>query len=441
MRWDADLPGELVDKIWNDPHAMLDEGERLQLKWRCTVTRLDHAAGPFVWKHHNWGSLRRTVGQSLSQSAARKSWMDADFLYKAGVPTPRPRAYLERRFGPFQNCSYLLIDFVPGTSLYRFMRYERPSTSAVRDLARQVAAIWQQLDELCVWHNDFKTENLLIDLDGKVWIIDFEKMRRFRDRDASRRRQIHTARQLLHPRNWRKSPWAAEIFRQEIANTPAARELLASPLGAGHPLGEPIPPDNAPSQLVTVLIPCRNSAKNVTGCIESVRDMADEILIADSGSTDETLRVVQQLGGCRVVQRRPDDRVAFAAWAHQQATHPWVLQLLPNERLTPELSKQVQDVVATEPEIDAYRIPRRACVNGHFLKHTGPSGAPIRLYRKDAVRFELRNGHVEVNGSSLRVGRLPSCLTYDDSPVVDEAVPNILRFPARSPQQAGRRAA
>ena len=56
-------------------------------------------------------------------------------------------------------------------------------------------------------------------------------------------------------------------------------------------------------QPLTVLIPCKNEAENIRACIESVRPMADEILVADSLSSDATLDIVRQAGGCRIVER------------------------------------------------------------------------------------------------------------------------------------------
>ena len=90
MRWDADLPDDLVERMWHDPHALLSEADKLQDKLRCSVAKLDHPAGPFVWKHSNWGTLQRTLKRSLSQSPSVKSWNDARLLISAGVPTPRP---------------------------------------------------------------------------------------------------------------------------------------------------------------------------------------------------------------------------------------------------------------------------------------------------------------------------------------------------------------
>ena len=56
-------------------------------------------------------------------------------------------------------------------------------------------------------------------------------------------------------------------------------------------------------QKLTVIIPCKDERLNIRPCIESARLVADEILVADSGSTDGTLDIVRDLGGCRVIKR------------------------------------------------------------------------------------------------------------------------------------------
>lgn len=411
MQWDADLPADLVERVWQSPTDLLAQGDQLQDKVRCSVVRLDHAAGSFSWKHHTWGSTRRTAARSLSLSVARKSWNDARLLYAAGVPTPRPRAFLERRLGPFQTDSFLLTDFVPGTSLYRLLRTNIPARDAVEQLARQVADIWQQLDVLCVWHNDFKTENLLVDPQGKVWLIDFEKMRRFRDREAARRRQVRDAAMLLHPRNWRRAPWAAEVFRQAILATPAAAETIAGPLGREHPLRCAVPSANRTAQLVSVLILCAQGSEDVGPCVESVRDLADEIIVAAAVPLDGSASMARDRHGCRVIWRDCDDRLEFEAWAQRQARFPWVLQLLPGERVDAELGKRIQDVVASEPDVDAYHIPRFATYCGRRLRYgTVLRDAPVRLFRKDTVELVYRDGEVDLLARHGRSGRLPFAL-------------------------------
>jgi glycosyltransferase involved in cell wall biosynthesis len=449
MQWDADLPADLVERIWSDPHALLAEGEKLQDKLRCTVARIEHPTGIFTWKHHNWGTLRRTAKKSLAESPAHKSWQDSGYLRAAGIPTPRIRAVLEKRVGPFQHCSYLLTEYIVGTSLYRLMRFERPSADVVAHLAQQVATIWQQLDDLGIWHNDFKTENFLVDCDGKVWLIDFERMRRFRecDRDRMRERQMKDAGDLLHPRNWRSDPAAAEVFRQAILATPAAQQTLRGTLAGKHPLNKPIVPTNRPNQLVTVLIPCHNAADSIVGCLESVRDMADEILVADFGSTDDTLERVQKFGGCRIIKhcpatavnKHPQDVVHFVTWAASQATHDWILRLRPDEQLNGELSRQVQDLLATEPTEDGFQIARTVYLHGERLRFGNFRSEPsIHLFRKEAARFELRDGRVEICIPSGKTGSIKSRLAYEACPSIERCLQDMTRFASRDAENAQR---
>ncbi len=437
MCWDAELPGSLVERMWAEPHALLSEGSKLQDKLRCTVVRMEHAGETLVWKHHNWGSLRRTVKRSLSQTAAAKSWHDARLVQAAGIPTPRPRAYVERRVGPLKVCSYILTDYVEGTSLYRIMRFGNPTEEFVRHLARQVAAIWQRLDELCVCHNDFKTENLLIDPQGKVWLIDFEKMRRLRRRSEVRRRQKKDACDLLHPRNWRAQPWAAEVFREEIVRTPAGQEAVSGPDGERHPLSRPVPAANREEQLLTVLVPCHNAAQVILPCLESVRDMADEILVADARSTDETVRLVREFGGCRIIEGDGPVDAAFEAWANEHAQHPWILRLLPDEQLNPELSRKVQDMLATEPREDGFRVGRTFYFRGTRLHHGGfDRCTSIRLYRRRVASYEMRDGQVEVSVRTQELGSFKPRLFFQAYADTEQYLDDMVRVARRAAEDA-----
>ena len=111
------------------------------------------------------------------------------------------------------------------------------------------------------------------------------------------------------------------------------------------------------SEKLTVLIPCKNERMNIRPCLESVRAVADEILVADSGSTDGTLDIVREMGGCRVVEREYIDSGNFKNWAIPQAAHPWVLIVDADERVTPELAAEIKQTLAS-PACDGYRILR-----------------------------------------------------------------------------------
>jgi glycosyltransferase involved in cell wall biosynthesis len=85
------------------------------------------------------------------------------------------------------------------------------------------------------------------------------------------------------------------------------------------------------NQRITVLIPCKDEAHNISPCIESIGTLADEILIADSGSTDGTLQIARRLQkpdtSLRIIQREYVNPSDFKNWAIPQASNSWILTL------------------------------------------------------------------------------------------------------------------
>jgi glycosyltransferase involved in cell wall biosynthesis len=176
------------------------------------------------------------------------------------------------------------------------------------------------------------------------------------------------------------------------------------------------------SSKLTVLIPCKDERANIRSCIESARRVADEILVADSGSTDGTLGIVGQIGGCRVIEREFVGYADFKNWAIPHASHPWVLILDADERVTEKLAEEIRGVLADPPEeIDGYWILRRNFFMGHEIKHCGWNTDDVcRLIRRDKCRYADRLVHEEIDVDSRRTrklkNRMPhySVWTYDD---------------------------
>ena len=86
---------------------------------------------------------------------------------------------------------------------------------------------------------------------------------------------------------------------------------------------------------LTVIVPCKNERLNIVPCIESFWDLADEILIADSGSTDETMDLACCYDKVRVIERDYITSGDFKNWAIPQAKNEWVLLVDADERITP----------------------------------------------------------------------------------------------------------
>lgn len=173
---------------------------------------------------------------------------------------------------------------------------------------------------------------------------------------------------------------------------------------------------------VTVLIPCKNERKNIRACIESARSIADEILIADCYSTDDTIALVRQTGRCRVIQREFVNYADFKNWAIPQASHPWVLIVDADERIPDRLALEIKQTLAAAPEeIDAYFIPRQWYFMGHPVRFSGwQTDKLLRLIRRDRCRYGECRVHEEIVYDKRHVRNMKSKLlhysygTYDD---------------------------
>ena len=164
--------------------------------------------------------------------------------------------------------------------------------------------------------------------------------------------------------------------------------------------------------MLTVLIPAKDERHNILECIESCRAVADEILVADSGSTDGTLELVRGLPDVRVIEREYVNSADFKNWAIPQATHEWVLVVDADERVTPELALEMGGVLAGQPTHDAYAVRRETFMLGHRLHYSGAQSATCtRLFRRE-LRYQARRVHADIEVESNRVGQLRGKLEH-----------------------------
>ncbi len=160
-------------------------------------------------------------------------------------------------------------------------------------------------------------------------------------------------------------------------------------------------------QPLTVIIPCKNEQLNIRACIESFYSIADEILIADSGSTDQTIAIAKQFDKVRVIERDYITSGNFKNWAIPQSKHEWVLIVDADERITPALATEMLMELSRGPEYDGYWIYRNNHFMGHALKHgDARSDRVLRLFHRDRGRYTGPSDHGEIRISTGKVGKL-----------------------------------
>lgn len=189
---------------------------------------------------------------------------------------------------------------------------------------------------------------------------------------------------------------------------------------------------------LTVLIPCKNERLNIRACIEAAREVADEILVADSGSTDDTLDIVRDAGGCRIIERQFVGYADFKNWAIPQARSEWVLIVDADERVTPELTAEIREFLQSPPrEKDGFRIRRRTFFLGREIKHSGWNRDMVtRLLRRDACRYRDVRVHEEIDLDSRRTGDLRHAMLHYSFHSYADVLDKLTRYSRLSAEDA-----
>ena len=164
---------------------------------------------------------------------------------------------------------------------------------------------------------------------------------------------------------------------------------------------------------LTVIIPCKNERENIRACLASVHDIADEILVADSGSDDATPQIAQACCHCRVIKREYRTSGDFKNWAIPQASHEWVLLVDADERVTKKLAAEIKKVLNSPTKKDGYWIYRDNHFMGHKIHYGGYNhDRVLRLFRRDISRYEGPSDHGEVVVRGNQVGVLKSRMLH-----------------------------
>lgn len=169
---------------------------------------------------------------------------------------------------------------------------------------------------------------------------------------------------------------------------------------------------------ITATIITLNEAEHIRLACESV-SWADEIVVVDSGSTDDT-REIAKACGARVVDNPWPGFAAQKQFAAEQASHEWIFSLDADERVSEELRASILALRELDESslADGYRIPRRAFYMGRWIRGGGwYPDRQLRLYKKARGRWEGPHIHesVKLDGGARVAGLAGDILHYPGS--------------------------
>ena len=148
---------------------------------------------------------------------------------------------------------------------------------------------------------------------------------------------------------------------------------------------------------ISVAMIVKNEAADLAQCLDTVKDWVDEIIIVDSGSTDNTQEIAEQYGA--KFYSHPD-WPGFGKQrqrAQQYVTSDYVLWLDADERVTPKLRESIQQAVQQDAPNTVYDIPRVSEVFGREIRHSGwyPDYV-VRLYHTNYAGYNDSLVHEKV---------------------------------------------
>lgn len=156
---------------------------------------------------------------------------------------------------------------------------------------------------------------------------------------------------------------------------------------------------------ISVIIIVKNEQDMIEDCLKSA-GWADEIILLEGGSTDNTLKIAEKF---KVkICRQKEKSLDFAAWHNQgkeESSGEWIFYLDADERTTPELKKEILTVVPGTG-FSAFAVPRRNFLLGKELKHGGwYPDYQTRLFKKEKLKKWIGklHEHPEIEGPTARL--------------------------------------
>jgi len=391
---------------------------------RTTVAVVEGDGGAVVLKRFRDAAPLRIVEGLVLGSRALRVREAAARLRAAGFAAPEILAVLEhRRFGTTIG-SCVIAAWVEGTPLDELWRARRGA--ARRALTTGFAGYLRGLHAAGIYPQDVRAANVLVTPDSppRFVLVDLDRVRRYRrlswrrrrknlvqvhrsvGRSASRAEAVRFLRHYLGPvsrEQLRRA--AAEVVRhgrRKDAEYTRRRAGAAPTAHAGR--REPI----------SCTIICYEEEDNIRAALESVQ-WCDEVLVVDSFSRDRTVAICREYTD-RVYQRPWPGFVEQKAFALEQARFPWVLNLDADERVSPELRREIEEVLRA-PRADGYYVPRLVYYLGRWWRRGGwYPDYRLRLFRRDRVVWGGIDPHEKVilHGRSARLRGPLLHYTYRD---------------------------
>ncbi len=146
--------------------------------------------------------------------------------------------------------------------------------------------------------------------------------------------------------------------------------------------------------ILSVSIITYNEEKNIKDCLASVSEIADEIIVLDSISTDRTEEICRENPKVTFYQHPFDGHIQQKNRALEKCSSEWILCIDADERVSKELGRSIRKILDKNPDIAGVKFPRLTFHMHRYIRHGGwYPNARYRLIRKGMAYWGGENPH------------------------------------------------
>jgi glycosyltransferase involved in cell wall biosynthesis len=169
---------------------------------------------------------------------------------------------------------------------------------------------------------------------------------------------------------------------------------------------------------ISVVVITFNEEANIGRCLDSVMGIADEIIVVDSDSTDQTRAIAESKNGI-VYKRAWAGYSAAKNYGNEQATKEWIFSIDADEALSPELQRSIREFKSSAPVAGAFEVNRLTNYCGHWVRYCGwyPEWK-MRMWKRGAGDWQGELHEKIIFHSPVPVARLQGHLLHYSFPSI-----------------------
>ncbi len=212
--------GREMARFLDAPDTLIASGRLMKKGNSSTVVRVFVDGRQLVVKRYNIKNRRHALKRFFRPSRAWVSWRNAHRFELLGIATPKPVAFLEKRWGPFRSTAYFIMEYVGGTNVSHLLEQTPWEEIDQGRLGHRFQSLFRQFSDAGVSHGDFKGTNFIVNDDG-VYVVDLDGVRAHRFRRCFRRAFQRDMDRFI--RNWKNLPHIRLFFHEQFKKLQAGR--------------------------------------------------------------------------------------------------------------------------------------------------------------------------------------------------------------------------